>query len=659
MIQASETTIRPGSKEVLSRFFRAAIPPRIRTFTEWLQRELIVPSGPFAGQRVSFKSQPWVRLFAAEIDSGRWKNVRSTGPVQSGKSLICYVGLMLYHLCEVGEKVICGIPSLDMVETKWSEDIRPALVAGRYGKLVPTTGKGSRGGTPNRLTLGNGSTIQFMAGGGNDKQRAGATTRVMCITETDGMDDVGGTSDEGTKIDQLLGRVRAYGDRAVTYCECSVSHSKGFIWSEYKAGTASRIACPCPHCGEYITPERKDFLGWQDAADAIEAGERSRFVCYECGGMIDEAQRRTMNENAVLVHRGQSVVDGKVMGDPPKTDTLGFRWSAFNNMFASIAQLGREEWKALQKEDQESTQTTRKQQVWCEPAELDEAETVELSRGIVRGSAKGYAGRCNGVQAGEWPSGIVHKVAFVDIGKRFLPWMILGTDGRSVHVANYGEHQTERPEVVGEEQAIEQALNELLPSLAAHGLDVGFVDCANWTETIKRVVSEHGFPWICSHGFSDGQFKPASETTKTKIRNEHSTHWYIAKDGRFRVVNMDTDYWKHQVHSRFLIQPLKDGETVENAITLSGENPMDHDNLASQVLAEEWRKEFKEGKGFRSYWYKKSKNNHGLDLLYGGLVALDYAASMDAESASTAPAVDEPRFAFVRQTSSGWIRRGN
>jgi hypothetical protein len=656
LIQASEQAIRPGSKEVLRRFFRAAIPPRIRSFSEWLQRELIVPSGPFAGQRVSFSSQPWVRLFAAEVDSGRWHHFRSTGPVQSGKSLICYVGLMLYHLCEVGEKVICGIPSLDMVETKWSEDIRPALMAGRYARLVPTTGKGSRGGTPGRISLGNAAVLQFMAGGGNDKQRAGATTRVMCITETDGMDDVGGTSDEGTKIDQLLGRVRAYGDRAVTYCECSVSHSKGFIWTEYKAGTASKIACPCPHCGEYITPERKDFLGWQDADNAMDAGELARFVCYECGGMIDDKQRREMNENAVLVHRGQSVVDGKVVGDPPKTDTLGFRWSAFNNMFASISQLGREEWKAAQAENQDATQTTRKQQVWCEPSEADEAETVELSRGIVRGSAKGYAGRCNGVSAGEWPSGTTRRVAFVDIGKRFLPWMLLGTDGHSVHVSNYGEHETERPEVVGDEQAIEQALRELLPSLQSQGIDLGFVDCANWTDLIKRVVSEFGLPWICSHGFGDGQFKPATETTKTKIRNEHSSRWYIARDGRVRVVNMDSDYWKHQVHSRLVIQPLTNGETTRDAITFCGENPMDHDGLASQLLAEEWRRVFKEGRGYKEAWYKKTKNNHGFDLLYGGLVALDCAAAMDDETATETP---QPHFSGVRRTPSSWIRRTN
>lgn len=646
-------TIRPGSKEALRLFFRAANPPRIRPYSEWLLKDFIIPAGPCRNQRISFRHQPWVRLFAREIDRG-WSNVATTGPVQSGKSLIGFVSLMLYHLCEIGEKVICGLPNLNMTEVKWTEDIRPAIMAGRYDSLIPTSGKGSRGGTPDHVELLNGAMLQFMGGGGGDKQRAGATTRVMCITETDGMDDTGHTSDEGTKIDQLLGRLRAYGERAISYAECSVTHDKGYIWSTYKAGTASKIACPCPHCGEYITPERDDFVGWQDAEDEYDAGERATFVCSKCGGFIGETARREMNENALLVHRGQWVDGGKVCGDLPRTDTLGFRWNAFNNLFATIKQLGKEEWKAAQKEDQEATQRTRNQQVWCIPCGAEVVEKVELTRGIVRGSSPGYAGRCTGLPVGEWPPEAEHRVAFVDIGKRFLPWAIFaGMPGDGLHVVNYGEHETDRPDVIGEEEAIEQALDELLPKLADHGIDVGLVDCSNWTDLIHRVVTAHGAPFLPSHGMP--RYVTPDKTTGGKHANPHSAHWYFSRqESGVWVVNMDTNHFKHQAHGSLMIRPIADnGTRSRNCITLPGEVPSVHDNWASQILAEQFERVFKEGKGYREEWVKKSKNNHQLDCLYGGMVAREIAAARAAEIAEEigAPKAKEGRIASIRPTT--------
>ena len=627
-------TIRTGSQQALRAFFRAAIPPRILSFSEWLTSKLIAPAGPYKNQRITFQTQPWVRLFAEEVSSGRWKRFATTGPVQSGKSLICFVAPILYYLFEVGEKVICGIPDLGMVTVKWKEDIKPAIESSGYGEFLSGTGKGSRGGSPTYIEFLNGTALQFMGGGGNDKQRAGATTRVMCITETDGMDDVGATSDEGTKIDQLLGRLRSYGDRAVAFAECSVTHEKGYIWKEYQAGTASRIACPCPHCDAFVTPERDDLVGWQDATNEIEAGLQAAFACPDCGGFIREDDRAAMNELAILVHRGQWIENGEVKGDLPATNTLGFRWSAFNNLFASTEQLGREEWRAAQAEDQETVQITRKQQVWCLPSETEDVEKADLTRGIAQGSAPGYAGRVIGLDRGLWPEDTLYRVAMVDVHKRNLRWKLLAarSNGQK-HVVDYGAWETESPDVVGEETAIREAILALCPLLHQdNALTVGLVDCGNWVDTVQDAVQASGAPWICSHGANKFQMPPV--TTATRIRNRHAERWFLTrpKPG-VHVVTMDPDYWKHLVHSDLLIKPLTaDGKPAPGSITLFGANPRDHHAWATEILAETWERRFVVAKGFKESWVKHSKNNHSLDLMYGCLCACDIAEAAAAEA---------------------------
>jgi phage terminase large subunit GpA-like protein len=66
------------------------------------------------------------------------------------------------------------------------------------------------------------------------------------------MDQPGATSRESDKITQLEARTRAYGGRKRIYMECTVSTEQGRTWQEYKSGTMSRIALPCPHCGDWV-----------------------------------------------------------------------------------------------------------------------------------------------------------------------------------------------------------------------------------------------------------------------------------------------------------------------------------------------------------------------------------------------------------------------
>lgn len=653
-----------SSDRLLWQLLDQSIPPKMRSFSDWIRTEIVLPSGPFPGERLDFNRQPFVRLWAEAVDSGRYRAHIATGCVQSGKSLSCFVAIVMYVLFELRENVIVGCPIGALFDTKWQEDILPVLEASSYADLLPRTGKGSQGGTPERIEFLNGVSLQFMTGGGSDKTRAGATARFVVVTETDGLDVVGGKSSEGTKISQLQGRTQAFADRGRHFFECTVSTDKAFTWREYQAGTASKIVCECPHCGGGVTPEREDLTGWEDATTISEAGRLARFVCSLCGGIWTESQRREMNRAAVLVHRGQEYRDGKVIGDHPDTYTLGFRWNAFNNLLWPTSYIAEGEWQAAQgtgDEEQLHANKTRLQYVWALPVQEEEVETEPLTVGIVRGSATGYAGRCNGLDRGVWPDDTIRRVGMIDVHKRNLRWQVMATRANGQrHIVAYGSFDTEQPDVIGEEVAISDAIQALCPMIQdAHSLDVGFVDCKNWTDTVQAAVKSSGSPWICSQG--SPHFKMPERTTATRVRNRHADRWFIVKPKPgVSVISMDPDYWKKFVHTSLMIRPLDDqGQPKAGAITIYGSVPSDHTDWAKEVLAETWERRFVRGKGYKEAWIKNNKNNHSLDLLYGCLCADDLveAAKEEGEPDANKKPQKNAEPSFVRDPSSGWMKR--
>jgi hypothetical protein len=160
-------------------FLRQARPHRLRTMRVFAEEEVVIPDGPYAGRRFRCSRQPYTALWFDQVDSGCWPRCVATGPTQSGKTLACFVVPLLYHLFEIQETVICGLPDMDMAGDKWREDILAAIERSRYRDLLPRRGGGSRGGRVESIQFGNGATLKFMSGGGGDKSRAGFTSRVV------------------------------------------------------------------------------------------------------------------------------------------------------------------------------------------------------------------------------------------------------------------------------------------------------------------------------------------------------------------------------------------------------------------------------------------------------------------------------------------------
>ena len=619
-------TSQHPTRSDLAWFLNQARPRRLRSMRDFAEQEIVIPDGPFLGRRFRCHRQPYTGLWFDAVDSGHWPRCVATGPTQSGKTLSCFVIPLLYHLFEMAETVICGLPDMDMAADKWREDILPAIEQSRFRELLPRRGGGSRGGRVESLQFGNGATLKFMSGGGSDKSRAGFTSRVVVITETDGMDQPGATSRESDKITQLEARTRAYGSRKRIYMECTVSTEEGRTWQEYQQGTRGRIVLPCPYCRSWVSPEREHLTGWQGAENQAAARDAGAFSCPACGEIWSAEDRVDANRQSRLLHGDQAIDEsGGITGEVPASDTLGFRWSAVNNLFLSPGELAADEWRSGRAFDEENAEREMRQFVWClpvAPAKWSEsalvpheltARIVDLPRGIVPSSA-------------QW------LTAAVDLGKYLAHWILVGWSPDAVgHIVDYGRLEVASNDL-GVEKAILLALREFRDT-ASEGWPVGtatgqrfvpqqvWIDAGYMTPVVYAFCREAGEPFrpALGRGATQQHRQWYNRPTRTGsvvryIGEAFHCNWLLAE--WLYVAEVDADHWKSWVHQR-LSTPLDSPGTM----TLFQADPEVHLALAKHLTAEKKTEQFVAGKGVVVQWERLRRQNHWFDALYTACAA--------------------------------------
>ena len=450
--------IATDSNPVLSEFewlLRAAKAPKFRTMRQFAEQEIIIPDGPFRGQRFRTDRQPFAGLWFDLAADSRYNRRFALGCTQSGKSLCAFVIPCLYHLFEIGETVICGLPDMDMAADKWREDLLPALEKTRYRELVPSKGAGSRGGRPVAFQFSSGATLKFMSGGGGDKSRAGFTSRVVVVTEVDGLDLAGEASREADKFTQIEARTLAYGEQKQIYGECTVSIEAGRIWSEHQAGTGTEPHLKCPHCHQFVRLEREHLVGWQNATTEAEAAEMAQWSCPKCGELWSETDRKQANRGAIALHRGQAVDGGgHITGELPRTRTLSFRWHAAHNFFYDAAYVGVEEWKASRAVDEENAEKKQRQFLFSLPHVPAAVEAAPLT-------AHGIQTRIVPLPRGMVPADTEYLTIGCDLGKWLCHWILLAFRANGqIHVVDYGRIEVPSDQF-GEQRAILSALQQL------------------------------------------------------------------------------------------------------------------------------------------------------------------------------------------------------
>jgi len=633
---AVTATLERRTAKTLRSMIASARTPRLRTMREWAEQCLVIPEGKHRDTLFRVDTQPWARLLLDEYDAGRYNRFAVYGCVQSGKSLLAFVTPILYNLFQRKETVICGCPTMEMAAAKWSNELLPVILAGPYRQYLPTSGKGSRGGWSEEITFTNGATLRWMSAGGGDEQRSSYTSRVVVCTEVDKMDEAGDTSREADPITQMEARAASYDlpERLICF-ECTVSIETGRIHQEYLGGTASRVACPCPNCGEYVTPERDHLVGWQDARTAAEAERGAWFACPECGEEITDAQRRTMNESAKLVHRGQTIdADGTVHGDPPDTRTLGFRWNAFNNLFWSAGSIAVKEWTAAQNpHDDEAAERELCQFYWATPFVPPIFDLAPLDVVTLRQRTDQWG-------KGQVPPATEFLTVGVDIGKWVSWWVAIAWQaGGAGHVIDYGS--LENPS--GSMQpgpAILASLREFRDDVLATGWpiattpdfrvpDMVFVDCRYLgDEAVKPFTLESGDRVMPSIGHGEAQqYANRYSTPKGKSKTigwvGAECHVALDKATGAWAAHVNADYWKTWLHEGLgvAIDPAADGPTP-GAITLyHSTDRNEHLSLSKHLTAEKRVEEFIPERGTVTKWVRLSRKNHWLDCAYNACAA--------------------------------------
>ncbi len=614
-------------------------------------------------RRFSTAFQPWTGAWVDALDGkyGRYRRYLLTGPQQGGKTLSGAIIPLEKHLFDFQEDVFFGLPIMDLWGAKWNEDLKPTIEVGPFKDQLPTSGPGSRGGgTPSYIQFKNGARLRPLSAGGSDAATSSHTARVLVATEIDKYDEAGKASRETNKLKQMEGRLRAFGDLAVEYLECTVSISRGRTWVEYLGGTASRFALICLHCEATVLPERRHLVGWQDADSVVEARRNTRWACPACGVMWSEEERFQMNAGGVLVHRKDTDPDSELAPttgsdddssakraedaeiraefgmEPRERETFSLRITQVNNLFVSAGQTGAEEWEAARAEDVEDAEKALCQYVHTLPYDTNVKDRVDLNEQLI-------IHRQGEEAKGIIPADTILVTGMIDIGMWRCHWLMCAwsADG-TPRVFDYGIMFPESG-VVGEDKAILTALREFREQIkdgwpmAGTGemyiADLILVDSGYCTATIYEFCKESGLQlhrripsgWLAMKGYGLSERNKSGKYLQPKKVNDDimtlgdGYHVSMAptQDYPQLLMNVNADRWKTFAQTSLAIPEDKPGALQFYSVT----NATEHLKIVRQILAEKATSAFQIGVGTVEKWEQMKENNHWGDDLYGAFAA--------------------------------------
>ena len=614
-------------------------PPKQRTHLEFAEQEIVMPpGGPFGNRRFYANRQPFSRLLLQEYDRrdpvtgyAYWRRRYVVAPRQSGKTVLASSEPICYHLFEARESVIYGVLSMDMTGDKWNDDIRPFIEKSQYVHFLPKTGAGSRGGRVSAIRFLNGTTLRFATAGATTGRR-GPTSRILIVTELNEWGTSSASGSDPSKLSEVEACTRAFGDRRIIYGEGTVGTKEELAWNLYETSSASRIFTPCPNCQGWSAMEREQLVGW-DGENEEEARANAHWLCPLCGTTIEKQDRVAANSRCILVHKGQDVdSSGNVVGDMPPTRSLGFRWSAYHNLFTDAAELGADEYRAKQASNQEESEKAIRQSVWCipyVPALIDDGQ-LDVKQVMHRIQKIGHR---------EIPDDTKWLTIGVDVGD-WHSWFILLAfrANQQIHIPDYGVidvHSDSLERKVAVLAALREFRDTVLAGWPMQGggpkrkPDAVWIDAGHFPGVVHQFCKESGTfpsgPWMATIGRGQNQMNKMRYHAPKRVGNEIrqiGEGWFVAKSPEHKSfqATVDADYAKRAVQSGLAIPLLDDKRQPLNnpgAITLfdPGSDKMiakQHTKLANHFASERTVQRMVEGKGLVTE-HEQHGANHWLD----------------------------------------------
>lgn len=445
-----------------------------------------------------------------------------------------------------------------------------------------------------------------LAWAGSPTELASQPAHTVLVDEIDRMDPIPG---EGDPVSLAEARIATYPDGRLiitsTPTEGNVTASKhpqtgiehwdlaepddvqSAVWKYWQEGTRHEWAVPCPECHAYFVPRFK-LLTWPEGCTPKRAIRETRLACPSCGALIGDEHRIAMNERGEYLAPGQSVIDGRVVGDPPETDTFSSWASGLMSPFVTWGQRAAAWLRASRSHDPNRIRgaiNTAFGELYRVGADAPAWESV-------RELAGGYA-------AGTLPSGVKALTCGVDVQKNRLVFAVRGWGYHAESwLLDYGELWGET-----EQDSVWQQLQGLLERgyegkrIRRMAIDAGYRPGDKWKRpdhmvyTFARVNQARV---IATKGH-DAQSRPlAPSLIDVTIRGR------LVKNG-LQLWHLDTDYFKSWVHTRLQWPVTQPGAWhVPADVT---------DDYCQQVTAEA-RVPKPSG---RVAWVQIRKDNHYLD----------------------------------------------
>jgi hypothetical protein len=342
-------------------------PPRtilqfVRTLKVWARDQ---QTGQDRWEPFDPESHPAQREILLAFLHGGFDELTVLGPVQDGKTFACVIACLLYCLIELKQSAGLMLPDEDKAEEVWLEKVKPVIEASGYGWILPTEGRGARGGGARFLRLNTGATVYLIgAGASNESAQSSFTCRFMFVDEASKI--------RAKFISLAWGRTASYDQHARKNRTSTISddHNDSTVLA-YDDSTRSRNYFRCPLCVETNHPSG----GWQvfdfdplpNSAGKVIAYARlyydpdtddtaratARLVCaHDATHLLTDEQRRTALRDHRHVSLGQTLTStGQVTGAIMGSSRKGIRWCSLESPIKTLGQLAKNHRQAIVSRD--------------------------------------------------------------------------------------------------------------------------------------------------------------------------------------------------------------------------------------------------------------------------------------------------------------------
>lgn len=341
-------------------------PPTAQTPSQWADMTRVLPPGSAEPGPWRSSRTPYVVPIAAACIDPRYKRVVPVMATQQGKTAnllnvighkldtdpapILYVGPTKSNIDGVIEPQVQQL--LRQSNSLWQKTLKGRKAQKLVKRVAGVTLRLAWAGSPTELASQPAHTVlvdevdrmQPIPGEGDPVTLAEART----ATYPDGRVIITSTPTAGsvdTEIDEASGLER-----------WRVADSKDVesaVWRFWQEGTRHEWAVPCPDCGDYFVPRFK-LLKWPEGSSPAQAKREARLACPHCGSLIQESAKVAMNARGLFVAPGQRIENGKVIGDPPDSDTASFWVSGLMSPWRTFGKCASEWLTAVRSGDPET-----------------------------------------------------------------------------------------------------------------------------------------------------------------------------------------------------------------------------------------------------------------------------------------------------------------